>query len=242
LSGRARLCDGGCFENRVECMISDVDASLTAMLKAEALSGGEADVVFDAPTTDWSARRSGPAVNVFLYDIREDPARRDLGKTITRDHTGKITGRKAGMRYYRLSYLISAWTKRPEDEHRLLGQLLETLLEHDRIPPRYLKGRFSQETVLLQMAQATGAEHSMSDLWGALGGELKPSLDLVTIVPMRPKWEYDRGPGVSERQLSVTATDPTLALPDPARNGMARGPGGLLIKVRQTPADPDTPE
>jgi Pvc16 N-terminal domain len=223
-------------------MISDVDGSLTAMLKAEALAGGEAEVVFDAPTTDWSARRSGPAVNVFLYDIREDPARRDIGATVTRDHTGRITGRKAGLRYYRLSYLISAWTKRPEDEHRLLGQLLEMLLEVDRIPPKYLKGRFTQETILLQLAQATGAERSMSELWGALGGELKPSLDLVTIVPMRPKWEYDRGPEVHERKVSVTATDPALTLPDPAVNGMTRGPNGLLIRVRQTPAGQDRPE
>jgi Pvc16 N-terminal domain len=223
-------------------MISDIDASLTTMFKAEALSGGEADVVFDAPTTDWSARRSGPAVNVFLYDIREDPARRDIGATVTRDHTGRITGRKVGLRYYRLSYLISAWTKRPEDEHRLLGQLLEMLLEVDRIPPKYLKGRFTQETIILQLAQATGAEKSMSELWGALGGELKPSLDLIAIVPMRPRREFERGPDVQDRKVSVTATDPALALPDPAVNGMMRGPNGLLVRVRQTPAGQDRPK
>ena len=32
--------------------------------------------MFEAPTKDWVARRSGPAVDLYLYDIREDLQRR----------------------------------------------------------------------------------------------------------------------------------------------------------------------
>jgi hypothetical protein len=59
-------------------MIHDVDASLAALIRAEALAGGEAEVVFDPPTKEWASRRHAPAVDVFLYDIREDVTRRDI--------------------------------------------------------------------------------------------------------------------------------------------------------------------
>src|SRR6476469_2327772 len=98
-------------------MISDVDASLSALLRAEALNGTETEVVFDAPTTEWSSRRSGgPVVDVFLYDIREDPTRRDMAMQPQRDLTGRITGRRPGVRHFRLSCLLTAWTRRPADE------------------------------------------------------------------------------------------------------------------------------
>ncbi|MEV7547917.1 Pvc16 family protein, partial [Streptomyces sp. NPDC089915] len=29
------------------------------------------EVSFEAPTRDWAARRNAPAVNAYLYDIRE---------------------------------------------------------------------------------------------------------------------------------------------------------------------------
>jgi hypothetical protein len=193
-------------------MISDVDASLSALLRAEALQGNETEVVFDAPTTEWASRRSsGPVVDVFLYDIREDPARRDVAMQPQRDLTGRITGRKPGIRYFRLSYLLTAWTRRPEDEHRLLGQLLEALLQYDRIPVDYLRGRFSDDTIVLNMAQPAAPDRSLADIWNALGGEMKPSLDLVAVAPVRPGRIFPVGPPVQEpqvRMLRRSGTEP----------------------------------
>jgi hypothetical protein len=160
-------------------MISDVDASLAAFLKAEAL-GGETEVVFEAPTTDWASRRSGPVVDVFLYEIREDTRYRNMVKP-----AGGRGG--PGVRHFRLSYLLTAWTKRLDDEHRLLGQLLETLLEYDRIPPEYLRGRFRDEPATLGLAMPSVAGHAHIDLWNALGGQMKPSIDLVAVAPTSPR-------------------------------------------------------
>src|SRR5688500_19014877 len=53
-------------------MIHDVDESLRALVKRDALNGARVDVAFDAPTKDWSARQNAPSVNLYLYDIRED--------------------------------------------------------------------------------------------------------------------------------------------------------------------------
>jgi hypothetical protein len=209
-------------------MISDVDASLSALLRAEALHGTETEVVFDAPTTDWASRRSGgPVVDVFLYDIREDPARRDIAMQPQRDMTGRITGRKPGIRHYRLSYLLTAWTRRPEDEHRLLGQLLESMLQFDRVPAEYLRGRFTEDTIVLNMAQPPAPDRSLADIWSALGGDMKPSLDLVAIAPVRPGRVYPVGPPVLEQQVRVLR-----------RPGDRPGPGSELSEVDDDEADP----
>ncbi|HLL64125.1 MAG TPA: DUF4255 domain-containing protein [Micromonosporaceae bacterium] len=187
-------------------MIHDVDACLGALIKAEALAEPGTEVVFDAPTTSWAARRSGPAIDVFLYDIREDVSRRDAETRPERDPTGRVTGRRRGARFFKLSYLLTAWTNRPQDEHRLLGQLLETLLRYDRVPAAYLSGRLQDRTVLLSLALPAAPDRSLSDLWSALGGEMKPSLDLVVGVAIEPAQIYPAGPPVLEPAV-VTVLD-----------------------------------
>ena len=76
-------------------------------------------MVFDAPTKDWAARRTTPTIDVYLYDIREDLRRRQLGMTGVRDAEGKVVSHRQPPRFFKLSYLLTAWTQRPEDEHRL---------------------------------------------------------------------------------------------------------------------------
>src|SRR5918912_797714 len=59
-------------------MIQDVDESLRALVKREALNGSKAEIAFDAPTREWSSRRNVPTVDLYLYDIREDLERREV--------------------------------------------------------------------------------------------------------------------------------------------------------------------
>jgi Pvc16 N-terminal domain len=207
-------------------MIHDIDASLSALIKTEAMATTEAEVVFDAPTTEWAARRSGPVIDVFLYDLREDTGRRDAHSWPERDQTGRITGRRPGIRFFKLSYLLTAWTKRPEDEHRLLGQLLEALLCHDQIPETYLRGRVREQTVVLNLALPPGPDRSLTDLWTALGGEMKPSLDLVVVVPVAPERRYVVGPPVREEpRVHVLRHAPGLAAGEQAATGQVSGDG-----------------
>ena len=73
-------------------MIHDVDQLLEKLVRRDALNGSAVDLVFDAPTKDWVARRNGPTVDLYLYDIREDLAapRPGLGgRRATR--TGRVT-------------------------------------------------------------------------------------------------------------------------------------------------------
>ncbi|KJY24140.1 hypothetical protein VR46_42795, partial [Streptomyces sp. NRRL S-444] len=105
-------------------MIHEVDEILERLLNGGALAGSGIEVSFEAPTRDWAARRNSTAVNAYLYDIREDVARRQRGTVPVKDDRGAVLKRRQPPRWFRLSYLVTAWTKQPRDEHRLLSAVL----------------------------------------------------------------------------------------------------------------------
>ncbi|NED92220.1 DUF4255 domain-containing protein, partial [Streptomyces sp. SID11233] len=61
-------------------MIHEVDEVVKSLLGGGGLAGTGIDISFEAPSRDWAARRTGPSVNVYLYDIREDVNRRQRGQ------------------------------------------------------------------------------------------------------------------------------------------------------------------
>ena len=115
-------------------MIHEVDELLEKLVKKDALNGSSVELVFDAPTKDWVARRNGPAVDLYLYDIREDLQRRVPIWEDVRDTDGTVKARGMPPRRFKLSYLVTAWTQRPEDEHRLLSALLSAFIRKNSIP------------------------------------------------------------------------------------------------------------
>ncbi|MGQ0775353.1 MAG: DUF4255 domain-containing protein [Pseudonocardiales bacterium] len=177
-----------------------MDEALRRLLREQALDGSEVDVVFDAPTKDWAARRNAPTVNLYLYDIREDLRRRERGLINEYDEDGAVTARHLPPRYIKLSYLLTAWTQRPEDEHRLLSALLTCLLGHESIPLELLTGPLGQLAlpVPLTVALPPPEDRSFADVWTALGGELKPSLDVVVSAAVDAGRRHPAGPPVRE--------------------------------------------
>ncbi|MEV0992700.1 DUF4255 domain-containing protein [Streptomyces sp. NPDC049949] len=181
-------------------MIHEVDEVLKGLLGGGALTGSGIEVSFEAPTRDWAARRNAPVVNTYLYDIREDVARRQRGHVAVRDERDVVVRRSQPPRWFRLSYLVTAWTKTPQDEHRLLSAVLATLLPREVLPPDELPGslRALNLSVPLTVAGIQTESRSLAEIWSALGGELKPSLDLVVTAPFPAFPEYDAGPPVTE--------------------------------------------
>ncbi|MDQ3151961.1 MAG: DUF4255 domain-containing protein [Actinomycetota bacterium] len=181
-------------------MIHEVDEALRRLVRGEALAGSDVDVVFDAPTKDWAARRNAPTVNLYLYDIREDLRRRERGLINEYDADGVVAARHMPPRHVKLSYLLTAWTQRPEDEHRLLSSLLSALLGHESIPVALLEGSLAQLElpVPLTVALPPPEDRAFADVWTALGGELKPSLDVVVSAPIDAGKRYPAGPPVRE--------------------------------------------
>lgn len=197
-------------------MIHEVDDALRTLLRAEVLEGAQIAVVFDAPTREWAAKVNAPTVNLYLYDIREDMRRRERGLHNEYDGRGTVVARRRPPRFFKLSYLITAWTKRPEDEHRLLSSLLGCLLGYEALPAERLTGTLQDIGVAVPMTIALPPpeDRSFADVWSALGGELKPSLDLVISVPVTASPKYLVGPPVGDEGLHATFGDHTAWPPD----------------------------
>lgn len=181
-------------------MIAQVDDALREIVTQEALQESGVDVVFDAPTKDWAARRNSPTVNLYLYDIREDLRRRERGWTEDLSPEGQVVSRRPVPRYFKLSYLVTAWTQRPEDEHRLLDGLLRCFLKYDAMPRRLVTGPLQVDglAVPLTIGLPPPEDRAFADVWSALGGELKPSLDLVVVAPVDTGVVFPAGPPVSD--------------------------------------------
>jgi hypothetical protein len=185
-------------------VISEADGALAALLRRELLDAARVQVVFDAPTKEWAAKRNGPAVNLFLYDIREDTRRRSSGLVPRFDGSGRVVSRQTPPRIFRLFYLVSVWGQRAEDEHRLLGGLLDTLLVHDVVPADLLPQ--APSPVGLAVGLPPEEDRSFADVWSALGGELRPSIDVVLSLPVEAGSLTAAGPAIVE-PLQVELAD-----------------------------------
>jgi hypothetical protein len=181
-------------------VIHEVDEALRRLVRDETLRGSTVDVSLEAPTKEWAARRNAPTVNLYLYDIREDVRRRQRGLVEEHGDNGQVTARRPPPRFVKLSYLVTAWTQRPEDEHRLLSTLLAGLLRWDAVPARLIGGGLAalELPVPLTVALPPPEDRSFADVWTALGGELKPSLDLVVSAPIEAAEPATAGPPVTE--------------------------------------------
>lgn len=191
----------------MSAVINEVDDALRQIVAAASLT--DVDVVFEAPTKDWAARRNAPTVNLYLYDIREDVRRRERGFVEEFDDDGVFVARRPAPKYFKLSYLVSAWTQRPDDEHRLLDSLLRAFLRHEALPRDFVGGPLAETGLVVPMTVGLPPpeDRAFADVWSALGGELKPSLDLVVTAPIHTGISYAVGAPVAEPlHLDVTDT------------------------------------
>jgi hypothetical protein len=181
-------------------VIHDVDESLRELVRREVLTGANVEISFEAPNRDWSARRNAPTINLYLYEIREDLERRNIQIEELRDDNGLVVERRPPPRRFKLSYLVTAWTQRPEDEHRVLASLLECFLAFDALPADVLQGSLVDQPypVRTTIGLPLPPERSISDVWTALGGELKASLDLIVTTPFETGRTRPIGPPVLE--------------------------------------------
>ena len=206
------------------------------------MAGAGVEVVFQAPTKDWASRRTAPTVDVYLYDIREDFRRRERGMINEFDGNGQVVARRLPPRHFKLSYLVTAWTQRPEDEHRLLSDLLVTFLRHDALPPELLSGSLAELAlpVPLGIALPPPEDRSFADVWSALGGELKPSLDVVVSAPTDTGQRHEVGPPVTA-QPTLVAEGLRGSVPTETKQRRIPAPAGTTdAGAAATSPDPTT--
>ena len=116
----------------------------------------------------------------------------------------RIVGRHLPPRHFKLSYLVTAWTQRPEDEHRLLSALLVAFLKFDAMPADLLAGPLAEIglPVPLTVGLPPPEDRGFADVWSALGGELKPSIDVVVSAPINTGQQFPSSGRRSPRRRS----------------------------------------
>ncbi|HET9076672.1 MAG TPA: DUF4255 domain-containing protein [Acidimicrobiales bacterium] len=162
-------------------MIQFIDRALEQYLRQQVpLPESSIGVSFEPPDKTWGAGLNRPTVNAFLWNLAPSATAAAAGMMTRQGPTG--IERRPGSPMMDFHYLVTAWATELRDEHQLLGSILQTVLTErelgdDLIPPGVVTGRAS-----LSLASS---DHGVpGEFWSALGGRLKPGLQLQVTVPV----------------------------------------------------------
>lgn len=194
-------------------MISDVDEALRKLiLDTLTVSRQNVDIKYDLPSRDWASRLNRPTIDLFLFDIRENLRLRgaEQYRQVPRND-GTVEIHRNPVRID-LRYLLSAWTKDPEDEHLLLSDTLMTLLRNPTIPEKYCSEamRKQQFPVVLDAAvyqPEHGPTEKVTEIWGVIGNDIHAGFIVtvtITVDPFAPRIERQ----VSSLERMVGQTNP----------------------------------
>jgi hypothetical protein len=215
-------------------MFQDVDETLRAVLVADVpIKKNEIDIAFDRPNRDWSSRLSKPSLNLFLFDVRERADLKDDVPIVTRDGNGRAVKQRPPRRVD-LSYLVSAWTTEPDDEHRILARVLASMFRQEKISPDLLQGDLKLATLPI-MARVPPPDdvYKPHDLWGALSNDLHASLTWIWTVPL-DVFKPEFGPLVRTAEIRVRPTGQPLDVQLVKVGGIVHRKGDRLAAVAGT--------
>ena len=175
-------------------MLQDLDATLKAMLQHELPRplNDQIAISFDTPDDQFPPPAvTPPAIDLFLYDVRENRDLRSNDWSVQRESDG--TARRS-MPLVRVdcSYLITAWPStstpnRSADEHRLLSEVMQVLLRFPTLPEYYQQGILTiQELPLPTAVLQPGHLQSLGEFWQALGGKPKAALNYTVTIAVPP--------------------------------------------------------
>jgi hypothetical protein len=170
-------------------MIDELDEVLRQWLIRDLpIRNGEADIEFDQPKREWSARVSRPTLNLFLYDIRENQKLRQVQPMwdLVENPDGTVGHRRKPVRLD-LHYMITAWATEPEDEHRLLSRALLALYRTAYVPDDLLPESLRrQPTPISFMAGQYDELRNATDIWNVLDNEMRPAIALIITLALDP--------------------------------------------------------
>ena len=182
-------------------MIHDLDRSLTNLLESMKREGYVREISFATPDDQFGP--SLPAINLFLYDVRENnDLRSNEWRTEWRNE--QPVGRRLPPVRVDCSYLVTAWAGDISQEHHVLGEVMGLLLRYPTLPQDMLHGSLNkQELPLPTTALQPGRLQSLGEFWQALGGKPKAAFDYTVTVTMSAQIIERRTGRVEQRQLTV---------------------------------------
>jgi hypothetical protein len=183
-------------------MIDQLD-NLIAHLLTYRESGGKqaatfqgASISFVTPDEDFNLK---PAINFFLYDIRENLSLRTSGQYSMPSYAARKKASEQGQQEITLqhlplhidfSYLITVWgsdgAAKAREEHQLLGNVMLELARYPAFPEAVLKGTpFAtiHPTPKITMLDAPHLQN-IGEFWSAMKGKPKPMLHYTVTLPV----------------------------------------------------------
>ena len=160
-------------------MLQNLDSTLKLLIqdkfpKEVPSSGATVTVTFNTPLSKESFEDGQlPAINFFLYDVRENLELRNSAWVVERQNDGTALKKRPPARVD-CSYLITAWPSDDdiETEHQLLGEVMKVLLRHRKIPGGNMADDFEgQEFPLRLISLRPSFLQSFGEFWQAMGGK-----------------------------------------------------------------------
>lgn len=186
-------------------MFHYLDETLNKLLNDEALKVAplkaafqilfDAEVSFSTPEKEYAPQQGDMAINLFLYEVKENRELRDP-QPISDRANGQGVRRRPLLRVD-CAYMVTAWSNitnqnNVANAHKLLGQAFNWLSRFPTIPERY----FPQPNPTLDpgmphqlflpptmVAQMDGAK-SAGEFWHALGIPPRPYFNLIVTICM----------------------------------------------------------
>lgn len=218
-------------------MIGEVDKALRITVSSGAGAPEGLQVVFDPPSPEWVRGLDGtPTVNFCLYDVKEDRKGLQVGLVGVRNERGQVIGYTNPARFYRLSYIGTAWSASgdPEDDHELLGWLLCQLAGLTELPKSSLTGSLATVGVTgLELCRPAVETRPTPQTMTALGGVVRPSLELVVTAPVVQRVEEAAGLVLEELVLDAQGYSG-----QPFERVQRRMTGGIAELEPTLPGDP----
>lgn len=184
-------------------MILETDQALLAVTKARVIGNAAVTVTFDPPARPWIQGLKTPAVNFFLFDIRENTHRRDVMYEQVRDEGGKVVGHRPPALRYDLHYTVTVWGAPIAMEHRILALVLRCFGALPTIPRGFLPEALAQLDHEVHLTTAAGTKRGM---FLNLGGEMKAGFEMAVTVTM-PVPDVPVAAPVSQAQVTVAPKD-----------------------------------
>jgi hypothetical protein len=185
-------------------MIRSLDETIKKVILEQGhFNQGDVDIRFDQPTRDWAAGLTKPAINCYLYDMRENRDLRNREWIVERQPDGQARKKIAPLRID-LSYLVTAWTTEVEDEHSVLWRVLVALASTPVLPAGMLKGELVHQPfpITTVTAQVSEAMQNLSDLWNVMENELKPAINYTVTLAVDREYVFT-GPMVFTKRVDV---------------------------------------
>lgn len=185
-------------------MLQDLDKTLEELLNRELQEDLAKQVTISFAPPNKEFLKSLPAIDLFLYDVRENLELRNNEWSVERDSNGIAMKQRPPVRLD-CSYLITAWPSETADfqtEHKLLGEVMKVLMRYPQLPEEVLQGSLAQhESPIRTVILHPSLLQSFGEFWQAIGGTPKAALNYSVTIAVSVDQTIESIPLIVEKRF-----------------------------------------